>query len=403
MKIKSLKSIIVIVLIVDILILVPYFVLHHNKPQVVQAGQEIIDEQALEIERIIKDRQAEDTKIDENVDPFGDDGIVRVLMLGLDSRAGQTAGHCDVIQMIEIDKNNNTVSITAVPRGTYSPLPPGKATTSSDYYVSNACGLAGLDYGINQIEKILGKKADYLVMVGFSETLGILRNLKLPTTETLQWLRQRQGYKIGEPQRARNHSTFIKNLLVKFLPEKKSKLDIPFHYILYKIVKTDLTFDEGEKIVDALITMDLPKNPERVSLYMRPSYNVEDIAYDPNTAGEYVSKMIGPVKNYLSGTSYTGISAEEADKRVINAIDEKITDKEFVKWAFDNQLWLQIEDDILREEKHYEVITKYLDGLEDDTMREQIIADYILEMKYLGLSDWASKGEDLLKTEILKN
>ncbi|MFA7314390.1 MAG: hypothetical protein WC025_00460 [Candidatus Magasanikbacteria bacterium] len=401
MKHKIIKFIIIGISSVAILAFALYFIFHHKQTPEEQIGEEIVDRQTLEMEQIIKDRQTQEINIDTNADPFGEDGIVRILVLGLDSRAGQTAGHCDVIQMLEINKNNNTVSITAVPRGTYSPLPPGKATTSTDYYVSNACGLAGLEYGIDKIEKILGKKADYLVMVGFSETLGILRNLKLPTTETLQWLRQRHVYSIGEPQRARNHSTFIKELLTKFLPEKKSKLDIAFHYILYKIIKTDLTFDESEKILDVLITMDLPNHPERISLFMRPSYNVQDIAYDPNTVGEYVQKMIAPVKNYLSSKSYTGVTVEEADQRILEALKED--DAKFVKWAFDNQLWLQIEDAILREEQHYMVITKYLTSLTDETEKQQIITDYILEMKYLGLNDWASKGEDFLKAEISNN
>jgi len=156
MKSKKLKFIIIFVISVAILTIVPYLVLHSKQTPEEQVGQKIVDKQALEIEQIIKDRQLQEIKIDENVDPFGEDGIVRVLILGLDSRAGQTAGHCDVIQMLEINKNNNTVSITAVPRGTYSPLPFGKANTSTDYYISNACGLAGLDYGIDKIEKILG-------------------------------------------------------------------------------------------------------------------------------------------------------------------------------------------------------------------------------------------------------
>jgi hypothetical protein len=263
--------------------------------------------------------------------------------------------------------------------------------------------LAGLDYGINQIEKILGKKADYLVMVGFSETLGILRNLKLPTTETLQWLRQRQGYAIGEPQRARNHSTFVKKLLTDYLPEKNSKFNTPFHYILYKIVKTDLSFDESEKIVDVLVNMDLKNNPTKINLFMRPSYDVQDIAYDPETAGEYVQKMIGPVKNYLKGTSYTGVTTEEADQRIIESIEDGSSNTEFIKWAYDNQLWLQIENDTIREEKHYEIMISYISNLTILVDREQVLADYILEMRYLGLEDWAVKGENFLKEEVIKN
>jgi len=400
MKHKALKFIFIFVISVITLLIVAYFVLFFRKSDEQKVGQEIIDQQSIEIEDIIKSRQAEETAIDNKVDPFGEDGLVRVLLIGLDSRAGQTAGHCDVIQMIEIDKNKSNIQVTAVPRGTYSPLPPGKASTSTDYYVSNACGLAGLEYGIDKIEKILGKKADYLVMVGFSETLGILRNLKLPTTETLQWLRQRQGYAIGEPQRARNHSTFIKQLMTKYLPEKESKLDLPFHYILYKLVKTDLSFSQSEKIVEVLINMDLKNNSEKITLAMRPSYNVQDIPYDPATAGEYVQKMIGPIKNYLSGTSYTGIDTVEADQRIVDKIDEQSNDAEFIKWAFDNQLWLQIEDDTMREENHYEIMTNYISRLTVKDDKEQVVSDYILEMKYLGLDNWANKGEELLKIEI---
>jgi hypothetical protein len=51
--------------------------------------------------------------------------------------------------------------------------------------------------------------------------LGILRNLKLPTTDTLRWLRHRQGYAIGEPQRAHNHSTFLKQLILRFFTGKR--------------------------------------------------------------------------------------------------------------------------------------------------------------------------------------
>jgi len=402
MKHKITKFIIIFVICGAILVSVLYLIFHKQETTEEKEAQQIIDTQAEEVKNLLEKRQAERTKIDGEADPFGDDNVVRVLLVGLDSRVGQTAGHCDVIQMIEIDKNNNKVDITAVPRGTYSPLPPGKGVTSTDYYVSNACGLAGIDYGIDKIEKILGKKADYLVMVGFSETLGILRNLKLPTTETLQWLRQRQGYTIGEPQRARNHSTFIKQLLTKYLPEDVSKIDTAFHYIMYKIVKTDLTFAESEKIVGALIDIDIKNNPDKISLFMRPSYNVQDIPYDPETAGEYVQKMIDPIKGYLKGSSYTGFSREEIDQKIVDNIDEKKEDKDFVTWAFENQLWLQIEDDTIRQEKQYEITTLYILQI-DAEEQKQIIADYILEMRYLGLEDWAKKGEEILKTEITKN
>ncbi|PIR99002.1 hypothetical protein COT87_01740, partial [Candidatus Collierbacteria bacterium CG10_big_fil_rev_8_21_14_0_10_44_9] len=76
---------------------------------------------------------------------------------------------------------------------------------------------------VKQIERILGKQADYLAIVGFSQTLGILRNLQLPAVDTLRWLRHRQSYAVGEPQRAHNHSTFIKQMTIKYLSDDVSK------------------------------------------------------------------------------------------------------------------------------------------------------------------------------------
>ncbi len=350
------------------------------------------------IEYVIDTRRAK-RALAENEDPFGKDGIVRVLLIGLDKRAGQTMGHCDAIQMITVDQKKDEVLITAVPRGTYSPLPPGKATTSSDYYVSNACGLAGLEYGIEQIEKILGTQADYLVVVGFSETMGILRSLRLPTTETLQWLRQRQVYAIGEPQRARNHSTFIRKTLIDYIPDEPSKIDRALHYIVYKIVKTDLSFDEAEAIADALSGMDLSNHPERIQLAMKPPHDVQDIPYLPQDLEKYLSATMSPIKNRLSSQDYSGISEKEMQKQLLAMIEEKKNDPEFISWAFENDLWLQIEEDETRLTMQYEFLQKYLKGLEDKVVRERLVADYVLEMEHLGEHTWAAKGKRLIAKE----
>ncbi len=332
-----------------------------------------------------------------NSDPIGEDQVVRVLLIGLDKRVGQTSGHCDVIQMIEINTKKQEVTITAVPRGTYSPLPPGMGVTTSDYYVSNACGLAGIEYGINQIEKILGMKADYLVIVGFSETLGILRTLKLPTTETLQWLRQRHVYSIGEPQRAHNHSTFLKQMMIKYLSDTDiSKIDTALHYIVYKIVKTDLSFDEAEAIVQALVKIDISKHPERIRLSMRPAHSVADIPYVPEELTKYLEKTLNPIKNYLSKNDFSGSNTEEVQKGLLQLIDEKKNNKEFIVWAYENNLWLQIEDDPKRLEFEYECIEKYVSYLDDVAEKKTLVSDYILEMEHQGEEKWKEKGKQLL-------
>lgn len=351
------------------------------------------------IDQLVESRKNSQTNNDTN-DPFGEGNRLKILLIGVDKRVGQTQGHCDAIQLLDIDKEQEKIMITAVPRGTYSPLPPGKGATSSDYYVSNACGLGGLEYGVTQIEKILGQKADYLAVVGFSETLGILRTLKLPTTETLQWLRHRQGYAIGEPQRARNHSTFIKQMLTQFIPTKNSSFDTTLHVIIYKMIQTDLSFAQTQSIIDALSNMDLSKHPERITLSMRPAYTVQDIAYDPEHLDENIKKMLDPIKHLLSKDAYSGMDEEEIQKKLLAAIKEKKQDPNFISWAFDNDIWLQIEDDETRKKTQYEFLKNKLALLTKKEEREALIADYVLEMEYMGENWWADKAKVLLEKEI---
>lgn len=356
------------------------------------------EKQEDEIEKLLSERR--DSLTGETPrELFDENGISRVLLIGLDKRVGQTQGHCDVIQLVTLDSQKQMVTITAVPRGTYSPLPPGTGTTSSDYYVSNACGLGGLDYGVKQIEKILGQHAEHLVVVGFSETLGILRTLGLPTTESLEWLRHRQGYAIGEPQRARNHSTFLKQMMVRFATPDESKVNTALEYIIYKMIQTDLSFAEVQKLVDTLSSMDLGNHPERVQLLMRPAYTVQDIPYDPEHLNEYLHKMIDPLKSRLSQTSYSGEDKDAMQKRLLDLITEKKDDTEFLSWAYENDLWLQIEDEQKRNEWQYTLTTNYLSSVSSTPEREQILTDYILEMQYRGNTEWEDKGKQLLTQE----
>ena len=350
------------------------------------------------IEEIINSRRIENSE-EKIIDPFGEDKMVQILFIGLDTRVGQKNGHCDAIQLISIDNNTETITITAVPRGTYSPLPPGTGILPSDYYVSNACGLGGLEYGIQQIEKILGIKADYLVVVNFSETLGIFRILGLPTTETLQWLRNRHGYTIGEPQRAHNHSTFIKQMMIKFVPIKKTKLETALQYIVYKIIKTDLSFQESQKIIDAVSAMDVANYPEKIQLTMRPLYPVQEIPYDSEHIGEYLDQTLGPIKYLLAKDDYSEISGETVQEKLLSIIEENKNNPEFLSWAYKNNLWLQIEDGNKRLSVQYDVLVYYLSSLPTKQERESLIADYILEMENRDEPLWQEKARKLLSGE----
>jgi anionic cell wall polymer biosynthesis LytR-Cps2A-Psr (LCP) family protein len=353
-----------------------------------------------EIDRIIREHHERISANAAGDDLFQGKHSINILLIGLDQRAGQGPGHCDAIQMITIDRNKQSVAITAVPRGTYSPLPPGTGKLPSDYYVSNSCALGGLDYGIAQIEKILGVKADYLVTVGFSEALGVLRNLKLPTTETLQWLRQRHVYAIGEPQRAHDHSTFLKYLLLKYLPTKDSSGDKILHYIIYETVHTDLTFDEAEALVAELTKMDLVDHPDRVRLAMQPAFLVQDIPYVPEDLTKYLDKTLGNLDKILTKDDYAAVTLEETQAKLLLVIDEKKTDVNFNNWAFENKIWLQIEDHDKRMATQHDLLVKYIDQLVSPENKQSFVLDYIVEMENRNEDYWLEEGRKLLSAQM---
>ena len=345
------------------------------------------------IESLIEARKSIQPTEDE--DPFGENDLVRILLLGIDSRAGEENGHCDAIQMIEINRRTKAINITAVPRGTPSPLP-GTGHLPTDYYIAKSCEIGGLEYGIKQVEWVLGQKADYVAMVGFSEAIGIFRHLDLETTETLQWLRNRQAFAIGEPQRAHNHSTFIKQMIIKFAPKNGSSLDTAWQYLVYKLINTDLSFTQVKSIADAISTIEPENYPDRIALHMKPSYEVQDIAYDEENPGEQVKKLLGHVPELLSEADYSDESLEEIQKRLIKEIKSNLSDPAFVDWAYANNLWLQIEDEEKREDIHFKLVRERMDLLDDSGEKELLLTEYIIEMTTLGLKEYEDDGKKLL-------
>jgi hypothetical protein len=348
----------------------------------------------LQIETILSERQLKDLSGDD--DPFEDRDSIKVLLVGIDSRAGDTNGHCDAIQLIEINKKYSKINITAVPRGTYAPLP-GTGHLPTDYYVSNSCGVVGIEYGIEQIERILGQKADYLVFVGFSEAVGIFRELGLPTTETLQWLRNRQSFAIGEPQRAKNHSTFIKQMLLKYSKDNSSTFDATWQYVIYKMLKTDLSFPAVREVIKVVDEMNLEKENWRINLYMRPAFEVADIPFDEENLTEQLHKLIDPIAHLLPEADYSDETKEETQKRLQDIVSSSLADPEFANWAWDNHFWLQIEDEETRQDLHFELIKQRVINAGTLEEKEAIISEYILKMENRDQKKWEDKGRDLLK------
>lgn len=332
---------------------------------------------------------------------FGDDATINILILGIDSRKEGREQHCDAIHMVSVDTRNWTVLMTSVPRGTYAYIPPG-TYAKNEYYLANACAFAGLDYGVEQIERVVGVKADYVVTAGFSQVLGILRTLSLPTTESLQWLRNRQSYALGDPQRSQNQAVFLKDVALRLLGNDGIP-NVLFH-LLYSFVDTEMSEETAKALYDGLLLHNIHDRPEAIVLAMKPHYAVKDIHFDPERSGEQIAKLLAKLQGRLSSSDFSRRTLEEVQKEFVVYLENVLVGKEgSVDAAIDQQLWLQVEDDGVRESLHYRFVEAYAKEMNgtDHEAAIQFIADYILEKQTLGALVWETKGRELLEA-ILK-
>ncbi len=328
---------------------------------------------------------------------FGNDQTVNILVLGMDSRKEGIEQHCDAIHMVSVNTKDWTVLVTSVPRGTYAYIPPGNYN-DNEYYLSNACAFAGIDYGVSQIERVVGVKADYVATVGFSQLLGILRTIELPTTESLQWLRTRQAYKIGDPQRSKNQAVFLKDVALKLL-EGDGIPDVVFR-MLYRFVDTDMSESTARALYDGLLLHTIRDRPHDIALVMKPHYDVKEIHFDPEHASEQIDALLAKLRGRLNSFDLANRTIDDVQHDLGVYLENVLDGKEgSISDVVSQQLWLQVEDEGQREAFQYRYTEAYALKLNEsnNAAAVQYVADYILEKHTLGLLVWEMKGRALLE------
>lgn len=338
-----------------------------------------------------------------NGEGIGSEDEINVLLLGLDARKDWDEAHCDAIHMFTLNIEKWTIQITTVPRGTYAYIPPG-TYPPNEYYVSNACGLAGIEYGIEQIERISGIQADYVVKVGFSQVSGILRFFQLPTTSTLEWLRHRQSYAIGEPQRSHNQAVFLKDLILRELGLFRKETGYAMEYLLYRMVDTDMDFATAHTLLHGYLDAELDQHPENITLLMKPSYPVIDYHLDFENPDAQVQPLIDFLKPYLNTDDLSGKTAEEIQQELMAYLASRLATEESIQDLYEKQLWLQVESAQMRENFQYQFVERRAQELLSTDRSEaiNIVSDYILEKQTLGPKEYEDKGRSLLD-QILKS
>lgn len=345
--------------------------------QLTNAKQEIVEQVlAQRAEQIVSD-----SKID-----LSSTEKVTVLLIGLDARKGQTEPHCDAIHFFTFDLTDWSITITSVPRGTYSALPPGREWQPNQFYVSNACEKGGLAYGVQQMEKISGLQADYVVTAGFSQAEGVFRMLKLPAEETLQWLRHRQSYAIGDPQRSHNQALFMKDMLVAHVDDFENELTAPLQYILFTMVNTDMDFSLARSLLKAYVVSDIAHRPDDIHLQMIPYHATVDYHYDASTLEQDLQQKIDFMEPLLTPDDLTGLSNEQIQAQLVAFLEDQLDSDESVAEVIEQQLWLQISEDSVREQFQFAFAERYFNELlpTDQATAVKYLTDYILAKQVLG-------------------
>lgn len=328
--------------------------------------------------------------------PFGDVSTINVLVLGIDSRKEGNEKHCDAIHMVSMNVQDWTMKVTSVPRGTYAYIPPG-TYAENEYYLANACAFAGLDYGVEQIERVVGVQADYVVSVGFSQALGILRALELPTTESLQWLRHRQSYAIGDPQRSQNQAVFMKDVGLRMF--QGGGIPDVLLRMLYSFVDTDMDYATAKTLYDGFRLNGIADRPDDVALTMKPHYDVKEIHFDPTQSTAQIDALVAKLQGRLSRFDLSNKTSEEIQAELVKYLESSLKTGDDFATIFDEKLWLQVEETGTREFLEYRFIEHHARSLNssDHDAAIQYVADYILEKQTQGMLVWEQKGRVLLE------
>ena len=251
-----------------------------------------------------------------------------VLLLGLDARKGDRFSRCDAIHTVSFLPNEGKIKIFSVPRGTMS---------KDGNIIANVCSIYGYDTAKDEIEKITGVAADYVVKAGFSQTMGAFRLLGLPPSPTLQFLRDRKNYVIGDNQRSYNQGTFLKDMLAGRL-DQVNALPEAVKFLGFKALDTDIGYKEAQKILGEIIASGIYKDPKNIEVIIKPKDNLvrQEIHLDDKTAADW---------------TFSNDPEYQAYQQEITAYLENVLagqNLDTIRTAVSQRLWLQLDDTALR-------------------------------------------------------
>lgn len=266
---------------------------------------------------------------------------VNIAITGVDSRIGERYRHADANHVVSLLLDKGEIEIYSIPRDTYAFA--GFEEDSLDKYnlLTNVLGRLGRKSYLSELARISEiDHIHYYVELGFSQAIGIIEKLGFKDPKsTLQILRDRKSYRIGDFQRSYNQGNFISGAIYKFNHLTENTNDIIFDIFL-GLVETNLSKDD---IIDLKSYFtNLKKN--QITNFVKPKINTNFEEIDLFNTFEYdsiiVSNDLGAFDNtseFVAGKLLEIL--EEVDSYKNNQV--KINK---LKRYFEQKAWLQISD-----------------------------------------------------------
>jgi anionic cell wall polymer biosynthesis LytR-Cps2A-Psr (LCP) family protein len=289
---------------------------------------------------------------------------INVLILGLDGRRGQHDRRADAIHLMTLLPYQGKIRITSIPRGTMS-----EKIMDGKEIIANTYSLEGREGTIKAVQDYLEVHVDYYIIVGFSEAEALFEKLGYNGEKTLQVLRSRKAYGMGDPQRSHNQAFFIASEIMRNYPLFKEypTLGRALLFVSHEIVETNMPFEVMVQVSDLYLANGL----NDITLLMQPSNymsSLKDIKLTPETIDSVLNEQKrnmekneeaqkdmeemkekqeeeAPMSQYLSGIiTY--------NKRFLGKEDRKVISR--TSMHYEQKLWYQVKDKRLAEKLHFQ-------------------------------------------------
>lgn len=221
----------------------------------------------------------EDSNASGSSSNFGNAKRINIALIGVDGRFGSSGGHADANHILSIMPEIGKIEIISIPRDTYVDCGYEDSTGLNKltvFYMGN-----GRNAYLQEIAKIsnLGS-VPYYIEFGFSQAMGILRWLGFNSSQTLQVLRSRKSFAVGDYQRVYNQAQFIRQAMVRNFGLMSGTLRPIVLRGILALVRTNLTYDKAVEITEALNNTNFAQSADNISIKVRPSLKVNFKVFD---------------------------------------------------------------------------------------------------------------------------